>query len=452
MYKKYFNEDGLIKAYQKIKIGKLSTGIDRVNRATFEKLKGQALKEVSNKILNGTYFPTPYREVLIVKNAESCPRRLSIPTIRDKIIMEVLKEILKDKYTPIIEEETVPDIVCKIGGVIKSKKYDGYIKLDIKGYYDCIVHDTLLKRVKQTINSSFVVNLVSLFIKNITIADGSKKEGREKSNNLGVPQGISISNILGNIYLKPLDSRYYKSKGIVYFRYVDDILVFCKYSKIEETLNKIISVLGSKEFELSINSKKEYGEIKEFNFLGYNFDENGVIGIADKNIKKIENSLEKIFSDFRSSHDKRIKGNYDLLEWKLNFRITGCFKDKKRYGWVIFFSRNEREIIMHHLDWLVVKLCKRFGVDALLNKDGEFIGKSFVKTYIEYSTKQDNTKYIPTIDNFSSTEKRYILHKVCHRNYKWVHSLPLYLLEKEFDRFIFSSIRDIEKDLNQIYG
>lgn len=451
MYKKEFEFTNLLNAYDSIKKSKISTGIDRINRTTFDKSHKSILQLTSEKISNKTYLPSPYKEVLIIKNADSLPRKLSIPTIRDKVVMEVLKDILKRNYISTIKEETVGELVGAISKILKSKQYDSYIKLDIKGYYDNIRHRTLLKRVHDLVNDKFIVNLVGLFIKNITIADCYKREGRLKSNRKGVPQGISISNILGSIYLKPLDDRFYHLPEFEYFRYVDDILIFCKAGDLSIIYSEIVNLLKSSEFGLKTNSKKESGTIDQFDFLGYTFDRNGNVSIATKNLLKIQNSLEKIFSDYKSSHDRRIKGNVDLLLWKINFRITGCFRNNRRYGWVIFFSQNEDQIIMHKLDWLVKKLCKRFDLDLELLRGGQFIGKSFVKTYKEYVTKRDNTTYIPNIDNFTADNKKHILTKICHRKKDWVDSLSPYLLDIEFDRFIFHSIRDIEKDLNQMY-
>ena len=48
----------------------------------------------TRKILNGTYEFTSYKEKLISKGANSHPRQISIPTVRDKLVLKFLSELL----------------------------------------------------------------------------------------------------------------------------------------------------------------------------------------------------------------------------------------------------------------------------------------------------------------------------------------------------------------------
>jgi len=453
MYQSFFEHDQLIKTYQGMKRKKFTTGLDRITKAKYDRIYKSDLTTTSNKILCNTYTPTPYKEVLLVKNRTSPPRMLSLPTIRDKIILEVIKRILTDRFNSVLTYTTVSGIVECISNAIKNGTFDAFIKLDLKGFYDSIDHETLLNKTRTLIeNDDFLSSLIYKFISNCTKADGSTDYEKNK---LGVPQGISISNILGNIYLSELDCDNINATNYQYIRYVDDILILCTYDEMNEIKAKIIALIestGSITNKLKVNVDKcQIGHIETIDFLGYKFLADGTISIADNNIKKISNSIEKIFSDYYSSQDKRIKGNIDLLKWKLDIKITGCFRNKRRYGWVIFFQQNECEEIMHKLDWLVIQLCKRFKLSKSLLQNDIYIGKKFVKTYHEFKCKKEHTEYILNVDKFSQQDKRDILINICKRKASYINSRNDFLLNREFDRFIFYSIKDIEKDLYQIY-
>lgn len=450
MYSDRFSYENMISIYQNIKNKKLTTGIDRITKKHYDMIYEKDLKIVSDKILRNAYKPTPYKEILLLKNRNSKPRMLSLPTIRDKVILEILKNILKE--TCDIEKDKLPDLIDKISLAMKSKAYDSYIKLDIKGYYDNINHNILMKLLKSNIKDKVILNLIKIYLKNITITDAQPNTTRSKVNKKGVPQGISISNNLGEIYLKSFDKYFKELPNCSYFRYVDDILIFCKFCDLENIKYEAQNLLKSESYRLKASNEKcECGLIIPFDFLGYHFYEGGKIGIAKKNINKLELSLEKIFSDFHTSHDKRIKNNFELLKWKIDFRITGCFKDGRRYGWVIFFYQNQILSTFYHFDWLIVQLSVRYGLSDKLILNNKYKGKKFVKTYHEFINRQDNSEYIPNIDKFTNEMKRDVLIRVCKRKESYVNSLNDYLLENVFNKFIFSTISDIEKDLYQIY-
>lgn len=103
------------------------------------------------------------------------------------------------------------------------------------------------------------------------------------------------------------------------------------------------------------------------------------------------------------------------------------------------------------LDSLVVKLIKRYKLDKYLLRNGIYIGKKFVKTYFEFKNKQTHTEYIPNIDKYDTEEKRNILIKICHKKADYINSRNQFMIDREFNAFIFHSISAIEKDLQQIY-
>ncbi len=92
--KSYFRIKSLKKIYnQKFQSSKIK-GIDRLSGSQFRKQAKEQIRVIHNKCLRGTYKFSPYLELLSSKGRGKAPRLLAIPTIRDRIVLHALKEIL----------------------------------------------------------------------------------------------------------------------------------------------------------------------------------------------------------------------------------------------------------------------------------------------------------------------------------------------------------------------
>ena len=89
--------------------------------------------------------------------------------------------------------------------------------------------------LKSNINDETILNLITKVITQSTVDVNTPFKQRIKYNNkVGVPQGLSISGLLSEIYLFDLVQKYSIKDNLEFFRYVDDVLIFCKKSDIEE--------------------------------------------------------------------------------------------------------------------------------------------------------------------------------------------------------------------------
>lgn len=84
-----------------------------------------------------------------------------------------------------------------------------------------------------------------------------KKEKGERT--IGVPEGLSISNTLANIYMQDIDRKYRGFDYISYYRYVDDILILVNEDKIDDVKKNIIDDI--EELGLELNEKIGDGSI-----------------------------------------------------------------------------------------------------------------------------------------------------------------------------------------------
>ena len=152
----------------------------------------------------------------------------------------------------------------------------------------------------------------------------------------GVPQGLSISNILANIYLLNFDDQI-KNIGLKYFRYVDDILILLDEEETEEAQEILNNEL--KIIKLKINHSKT-----ECSFAGNNFEYLGYklslpnVSIKDDNVNRFIKSVAAKFSSYKhNSLSQRSKcawltnniQKHTFIE-DLNEKITGAISDNRR--------------------------------------------------------------------------------------------------------------------------
>ena len=233
---------------------------------------------------------------------------------------------------------------------------------------------------------------------------------------------------------KYYDRHIYKKYKVVFFRYVDDILILCEAKQASEIKNFVISIL-SREFSLDANPEKTVsGELNAgVPFLGYVFYDNKIsIRIAAK--QKIESSLEELF---RKRKNQTI--SHALFIWRLNLRISGCILESKKYGWLFYYSQMSDLKILFQLDWLVQHFFKRFKIDQT-----ESI-KSFVRTYHEITKNVSYSTYLINADRYSFEEKRKIIGSIYSK--KSIDTIDENMIEMLFKEAMFKEIQRLEHDI-----
>ncbi len=146
-------------AYKKVKANKGSAGIDGQSIEEFEKdLKGNLYK-IWNRMSSGSYFPPPVKAVEIPKKTGGT-RRLGIPTVGDRVAQMVAKMYLEPQVEPIFHEDSYGYRPNKSAldavGQARQRcwKYDYVIELDIKGLFDNIDHELLMRAVRKHVKAS----------------------------------------------------------------------------------------------------------------------------------------------------------------------------------------------------------------------------------------------------------------------------------------------------------
>lgn len=440
---KIFNKNIKIKNIKKVFEdsiqNKPSIGIDGVNIKSFRVKIDNEFEIINRKIIDKTYNFSFYKEKLISKGRMKYPRVLSIPTIRDKIVLKIIYNTLFEIFQNELSNELIHTKIDKITKTILSKKYDSYIKIDIQNFYPSINHDILMKAIYKKTKKIEFINLLKKAITQETV-NKSHSSISKYTNNKGVPQGLSISNILASTYLIEFDKKYYAENEFEYYRYVDDILILCKRKDVDtifQTLKNDMINLELTIHEIGISEEKtSHGDfINGFYFLGYSY-KNNFISVRKSSINNLYNSIINIFTQYKHSREK----NINFLYWKLNLKITGCKFEGKKYGWLYFFSQINDIKLLFKIDIFIKEMFKKFKIDY----DRKEV-KKFIRTYFEILKNRTNTKYIPNFSELTKDQKKEILINIF--NLKDVKSSQI---EYRFNKLIYKSIKEMEKDI-QMY-
>lgn len=442
-FEEYVTIDKIDEIAKKEKIYYSSTcGIDKISSKKFYENREEEIKIINRKILNHEYKFSPYKMKLIDKGPNKNPRITCIPTIRDRITISILKRYIYDYY----EEETINipanQIIKEIVQIRNSGEYNFFIKLDLVSFFSSIEHDVLLDILRKRISDEYVIELIRKILEN----PQKYLENDEKNKNIsGVPQGLSISTVLANIYLRDFDSKYKKMKEIKYYRYIDDILIFCNMEEKENLLNKIKLELKTK-YSLQLNLEKlETGEIsKNFDYLGYKFN-NKIITVRESSRINFEKNIENIFKNFSRIQNKEEKDKLKFI-WILNTKITGIVSDNKKFGWLYYFSCINDETLVRHLDKLVNKLIKRFKLEQIINNNQI---KSFYKSYKEIKYRFKESKYLLKINDISLESEIMFLEKICNIKVNGINENEI---DRKFRYNFYRTLKSLEKDIDNVSG
>lgn len=359
-FEKHFSEENLRRLFSEKIAFSSATGIDNLSSQSFLPQLDEQIDIISRKVLSGTYNFSKYKLKLVSKGRGAAPREISIPTVRDRIVLRALCDFLQERFSDALDFRLPQTVIRDIKKSIHANTYTGVVKLDVSKYYPSINQNLLIKTLRSRIREPIILAAIESAIQSPTVSVSRKSDSIVKG---GVPQGLSISNILAAIYLKNVDKYLSSLCNAKAYRYVDDILILCSFEDTNSLSANVIDRFKQRKLKIhkpnNSNGKSSIGNITDgFSYLGYQFVSNKIT-VRNSSLDKLKNSLCSIFTSYKYSKNK----SPNFLRWRLNLRITGCRFDSKNKGWLYFFSEITDESMLHQLDHYIIKLCKRFNVD-----------------------------------------------------------------------------------------
>jgi RNA-directed DNA polymerase len=274
LFDKVFSERNLLASFQKVARKKGAAGVDHVTTQDFERRLPGAIQELSAMLKEGTYVPQAIRRVHIPKPGTNETRPLGIPTVRDRVVQAAVVNVIEPIFERDFAEHSYgfrPGRGCKDAlRRVDSLLAQGYVHVvdaDLKGYFDSIPHDQLMKRLEAKIADGPTLRLIDGFLKADILDDAARWTPEA-----GAPQGAVLSPLLSNVYLDPLDHLMVEH-GIEMVRYADDFVILCKTAEDAARALEIVRQWVA-DNGLTLHPTKTRivdARTDRFDFLGYTF-------------------------------------------------------------------------------------------------------------------------------------------------------------------------------------
>jgi RNA-directed DNA polymerase len=258
------NERTLAECHRRMEAGKAS-GVDGETKATYGENLEANLQDLVARMKRQAYKPEPVLRKYIPKPGTDKKRPLGLPSYEDKLVQGVLARILRAIY----EQDFLdcshgfrPGRGChralsQLGEIIETRRVNYILDADIRGFFDHVNHEWLMKFVGHRVADPNVLRLIHRFLKAGVMEAGIVYDTPE-----GTPQGGVISPLLANVYLHyVLDLWFEKAvkkacRGEAHLvRYADDFVCCFQY---EEDAKAFYGWLKErlKEFGLEIAEEK----------------------------------------------------------------------------------------------------------------------------------------------------------------------------------------------------
>jgi len=275
----------VFEAYKRVKANKGSAGVDGESIADFERNLKKNLYKIWNRMSSGSYFPPAVLLVEIAKKGGGI-RELGVPAVSDRIAQMVAKMYFEPDVDPFFHPDSYGyrpgKSAIEAVGMARKRcwRYRWAVDLDIKGFFDNIDHELLMRAVRKHTDSKWLLLYIERWLQApVQVADGTLVS-REK----GSPQGSVISPLLANLFLHYAFDEWMRRnyESIPFERYADDILVHCRSEKQAAWIKMVIEGrLQQCRLELHpdktkiVFCKASFREgnypNEKFDFLGYTF-------------------------------------------------------------------------------------------------------------------------------------------------------------------------------------
>ena len=361
-----------------------AVGVDGITKEKYGKNLEENLLRLIEEMKSFSYKPKPVRRAYIPKH-DGKERPLGIPSYEDKLVQGVMRRILDEVYESRFMEfsygfrknRRAHQAVSRINLLMMRKKLNYVVDADIKGFFDNVNHEWLIKFLKNDIEDKRFIR----YIKRFLIA-GIMKDGKLIESDRGTPQGGLISPILANVYLHYVLDLWFEKrikknyKGQVEMvRYADDFVCMFQYEnearrfyqELKERLAKFDLELAegkSKIIPFGRFAQTNHNSKETFDFLGFTFI-NGktrtnkyrlVIQTSKKKLKQKKQNVKEWLKtqiginvlDIIKRLNRKIIGHYNY------YGISGNYNGiNKFYRFVItaVYHRLTRRSQRSYLNW-----------------------------------------------------------------------------------------------------
>lgn len=263
-------------------------GVDNIDWQTYEANLEENLRNLNARLRDGSYRARPIRRKYIPKSNGKL-RPLGIPCLEDKIVQRAVAHILEAIYEQDFldfsfgyrPQKSAQGASTELAQVLQFGPYGWVVEADIRGFFDSMDHDWLIRMLEQRIGDRKILRLIRKWLKAGILEPDLTMLHPET----GTPQGGIVSPILANIYLHYALDLWFehmvkpKCRGKAKIvRYVDDFVCAFQYhdeaaqfqQALEERLGKFQLALAPEKTR-SFRFNRFFIGGEQFDFLGFTY-------------------------------------------------------------------------------------------------------------------------------------------------------------------------------------
>ena len=270
-----------------------ASGVDGVSWEAYGEHLEENLKDLVKRLKTKRYRPQPARRVYIPKDDHS-KRPLGLPALEDKIVQKAMARILEAIYEADFLDcsygfrpgKSAHEAIDAVDKTIMTQAVNHVIEADIKGFFDNVSHEWLMKCLRVRIVDPSFLLLIERFLK-----AGYVDAGRMVVTERGTPQGGNLSPMLSNIFLHYVLDLWFEKRvkpqaegGCHLVRYADDFICMIqkgndarhiegwlreRFAKFDLQLHpQKTRTIGFGRYE-GINARRQQRRANTFDFLGF---------------------------------------------------------------------------------------------------------------------------------------------------------------------------------------
>ena len=259
LYDRVLSYERLHKGFLRVKSARGAAGVDGQSIEDFSEEPEQNLAILVKELREKTYRPLPVKRVEIPK-AGGGKRLLGIPSVRDRIVQQVLLEILQPIFDPGFHPSSygyrpgrsTHQAISKAEMFIRKYELGWVVDMDISKCFDTLDHDIIIKAFRGRIADGSILRLLGMFLES-GVMIGQSWQATE----VGSPQGGVISPLVSNVYLDAFDQFMMVRKHRI-VRYADDILILTRSKGAAVNAREQATLFLERELKLTVNRHKTH--------------------------------------------------------------------------------------------------------------------------------------------------------------------------------------------------
>ena len=328
MLEKILNSRNIERALRAVERNQGSGGVDDMQSDELRPFVNANRRILVNRLLEGSYEPSPIRKVEIPKNTGGV-RMLGIPTVVDRMIQQAIHLTLSPMYEEEFDKHSygfrpgknAHQAVQTAQGYL-NEGYSWIIELDLEKFFDKVNHQKLMHLLSHKVKDKRTLLLINAYLKSGIMEDGLVSQRIE-----GTPQGSPLSPLLSNIMLHELDKEL-NERGHKFVRYADDCSIYVRSEKsAKRAMDSIIKYIEC-ELKLKVNREKtKISRPQGSQLLGFSFYKTKgkyEIRISEKSLNRIKAKckFKTRSSDPTSEKSKFLKLDAIIRGWVNYFKIA----------------------------------------------------------------------------------------------------------------------------------